>query len=80
MANIKSEISLRDDTSTTTFLPPAERDRRVKEQHDRLQGLRFRGDEECAHSNYDLVYFGILDDGERYLDLFALRKSHHQEI
>ena len=56
VANIKSEISKKDHSSSTNFLPPAERGRRVKEQHERLQGLRFRGDEECAHSNYDLVF------------------------
>ena len=56
VANIKSEINKKDDTTTNTFLPPAERDRRVKEQQTRLQGLRFKGDEECAHANYDLVF------------------------
>ena len=56
VANIKNEITKKDDVSTQSFLPAAERDRRIQEQQGRLQGLRLRGDEECAYANYDLVF------------------------
>ena len=43
------------DESVKTKLAPAERDNRIKDQKARLEGLRFRGEEECSHQSYDLV-------------------------
>ena len=81
VANIKSEINKKDDTTTNTFLPPAERDRRVKEQQTRLQGLRFKGDEECAHANYDLVFSMMERDTLIYLapEKFVTRRFELQQ-
>ena len=67
VANIKSEVTKRDEPATHSVLPPAERDRRIREQTNRLKGLRFRGDEECAHSNYDLVFSLIEKDTLLYI-------------
>ena len=44
----------RKDDAATTFAGP-ERDARAQQQKDRLTGLRFRGEEECSHSSYDIT-------------------------
>ena len=41
---------------TTATLAPAERENRIADQRSRLPGLRLRGEEECAHSCYNLVF------------------------
>ena len=43
------------DEQVKSKLAPAERDNRIKEQRTRLEGLRFKGEEECSHQSYDLV-------------------------
>jgi hypothetical protein len=50
VANIKNEISRKDDAHAASTLPSAERDRRIKDQKEKLRGLRLKGDEECAFS------------------------------
>ena len=67
VANIKSEVSRKDDISTHSVLPSAERDRRIQDQHTRLKGLRFKGDEEVAFSSYDLVFTLLDKDTLTYL-------------
>ena len=44
VANIKSEVGRKDDLSSHSSLPTAERDRRIVDRQKRLQGLCFRGD------------------------------------
>ena len=67
VADIKAEVGKKDDVSTQSTLPSAERDRRIEAQHKRLTGLRFRGDEEVAHCCYDLVFSLIEKDTLIYL-------------
>ena len=67
VANIKSEVSRKDDVGTHSVLPSAERDRRIQDQHARLKGLRFKGDEEVAFSSYDLVFTLLDKDTLTYL-------------
>lgn len=67
VANIKSEVGRKDDVSAHCVLPTAERDRRVQDQQKRLTGLRFKGDEEVAHSAYDLVFTLLEKDTLTYL-------------
>ena len=55
-AEIKAKVTKREDSQhTTATLAPAERENRVADQRSRLPGLRLRGEEECAHSCYNLV-------------------------
>ena len=54
---VRKEVKVkanRKDDAATTFAGP-ERDARVQQQKDRLTGLRFRGEEECSHSSYDIT-------------------------
>ena len=67
VANIKNEITKKDEINVHNNLPAAERERRLRDQQTRLHGLRFRGDEECAHSNYDLVFSMMERDSLIYL-------------
>ena len=60
VADIKAKVQRRDEPSASVSLSSAERDSRVEEQKQRLTGLRLRGDEEVAHSAYDLV-LGVLE-------------------
>ena len=53
-SEVKLKANRRDDVSQTAFAGP-DRDARVQQQEVRLSGLRFRGEEECSHSSYDLV-------------------------
>ena len=67
VANIKSEVGRKDDVSSHCVLPSAERERRIQDQQRRLTGLRFKGDEEVAHSSYDLVFTLLEKDTLTYL-------------
>ena len=67
VADIKSEVTKKDDMSTHSSLPSAERDRRIEQQKKKLCGLRFKGDEEVAHSCYDLVFALLEKDTLIYL-------------
>ena len=53
------------------------RDNRLKDQRTRLEGLRFKGEEECSHQSYDLVLNMLERDSLVYLsqDNFATRRS-----
>ena len=64
------------DESVKTKLAPAERDNRIKDQKARLEGLRFRGEEECSHQSYDLVLHMLEKDTLLYLppDKFPTRR------
>ena len=75
VADIKAEVGKKED-STSLTLPTAERDRRIEAQRKRLTGLRFRGDEEVAHSCYDLVFSLMEKDTLVYLppDKFITRR------
>lgn len=60
VAEIKSKVQRKDEPSSSISLSSAERDSRVEEQKRRMTGLRLKGDEEVAHSTYDLV-LGVLE-------------------
>ena len=77
VANIKSEVNKKDDSSSHSTLPTAERDRRVAEQRQRLAGLRLKGDEEVAHSSYDLAFTMLEKDIVTYLhpEKFVTRRA-----
>eukprot|EP00435_Cladocopium_sp_Y103_P017478 s2311_g4.t1 len=81
VANIKSEVTRKDEPATHSILPAAERERRIKEQHERLKGLRFKGDEERAHANYDLVFAMIEKDNLTYIarERFVTRRYELQQ-
>eukprot|EP00435_Cladocopium_sp_Y103_P015368 s203_g3.t1 len=80
VANIKSEIHKKEDAVQST-LPTAERERRILEQQGRLKGLRFRGDEENAHANYDLVFSMMEKDTLLYIhpERFVTRRYELQQ-
>jgi len=65
------------DEQVKSKLAPAERDNRIKEQRSRLEGLRFKGEEECSHQSYDLVLNMMEKDSLLYLapEKFATRRS-----
>lgn len=77
VANIKSEVNKKDDSTCQSTLPTAERDRRIADQKQRLAGLRLKGDEEVAHSSYDLVITMLEKDVVTYLhpEKFVTRRS-----
>ena len=81
VANIKTEITRKEDISSTSSLPAAERLRRIEDQKLRLTGLRFKGDEECAYSTYDLVFTMMERDSLVYLhpEKFVTRRSELQQ-
>ena len=64
------------DESVKIKLAPAERDNRIKDQKARLEGLRFRGEEECSHQSYDLALHMLEKDTLLYLppDKFPTRR------
>ena len=75
---VKLKANERDDASQTAFAGP-ERDAPV--QRTRLSGLRFRGEEECSHSSYDLVLSMLEKNCLTYLgpDKFPTRPSELQQ-
>ena len=77
VANIKSEVNKKDDSTSHSTLPTAERDRRVADQRQRLAGLRLKGDEEVAHSSYDLAFTMLEKDVVTYLhpEKFVTRRA-----
>lgn len=77
VANIKSEVNRKDDSASQSTLPSAERDRRIADQRQRLAGLRLKGDEEVAHSSYDLAFTMLEKDVVTYLHpgKFVTRRS-----
>ena len=77
VANIKAEVNKKDDSTTQSTLPTAERDRRIADQRQRLAGLRLKGDEEVAHSSYDLAFTMLEKDTITYLhrEKFVTRRA-----
>ena len=65
------------DEQVKSKLAPAERENRVKEQRARLEGLRFKGEEECSFQSYDLVLNMMERDTLLYLgpEKFATRRN-----
>ena len=56
VTNIKTEITKMDKVGAHNILPATERFCWVREQQGRLQGLRFRGDEEYIYVSHDLLF------------------------
>ena len=50
---VKVKANRKDDAAAT--FAGAERDARIEQQKARLTGLRFKGEEECCHSSYDIT-------------------------
>ena len=77
VANIKAEINKKDDASSQSLLPSAERDRRIEDQRKRLAGLRLKGDEEVAYTSYDLAFTMLEKDTITYLhpEKFVTRRA-----
>ena len=75
-AELQNKVHKTED-QTKTKLAPAERENRVKEQRTRLEGLRLKGEEECAFQSYDLVLGMLEKDSLVYLapEKFATRRS-----
>ena len=65
-AELQNKVHKTDDQAKAK-LAPAERDNRLKEQKTRLEGLRLKGEEECAHLSYDLVLNMLEKDSLLYL-------------
>ena len=62
------------------ILQPSEREARIQQQKDRLSGLRFRGEEECAHCSYDTALTMLERDTLVYLgpEKFPTRRNELQ--
>ena len=75
-AEFQSKVHKADD-AVKTKLAPAERENRVKEQKTRLEGLRFKGEEECSHQSYDIVLHMLEKDALVYL---GLENSRHDDM
>ena len=75
-ADLQNKVHKTDDQSKSK-LAPAERDNRIKEQRSRLEGLRFKGEEECSYQSYDLVLNMMEKDSLVYLspEKFATRRT-----
>ena len=66
----------KDDASVS--LAGAERDARIEQQKGRLSGLRFKGEEECCHSSYDVVLNMLEKDCLLYLGPEKFPTRRHQ--
>lgn len=75
-AELQNKVHKTDEQSKSK-LAPAERDNRLKEQKTRLEGLRFKGEEECSYQSYDLVLNMLEKDSLVYLspEKFATRRN-----
>ena len=62
---VEVKANRKDDASVS--LAGAERDARIEQQKERLSGLRFKGEEECYHSSYDVVLNMLEKDCLLYL-------------
>ena len=63
---VKLKANRKDDAARATFASP-ERDARAQQQKDRLTGVRFRGEEECSQSSYDIALTMLVKDCLIYL-------------
>ena len=62
---VKIKANKKEDAPTN--FAPSEREARIQQQKDRLSGLRFRGEEECAHCSYDIALTMLERDTLVYL-------------
>ena len=62
---VKIKANKKEDSPTN--FAPSEREARIQQQKDRLSGLRFRGEEECAHCSYDIALTMLERDTLVYL-------------
>lgn len=60
-AELQNKVHKSED-QVKTKLASAERDNRLKDQKARLEGLRFKGEEECSHQSYN-VALNMLEKG-----------------
>ena len=76
IADVKQRVARKDEVQPTA-LAAAERLNRIEDQRARLTGLRLRGEEEVAHSCYDMVLTMIERDALVYLspDKFYTRRT-----
>lgn len=79
VADVKQKVTKKDDQATVA-LAPAERESRIKDQRQRLTGLRLRGEEEVAHQCFDLILSMIDKDSLVYFppEKFITRRAELQ--
>ena len=75
---VKIKANKKEDAPTN--FAPSEREARIQQQKDRLSGLRFRGEEECAHCSYDTALTMLERDTLVYLgpEKFPARRNELQ--
>ena len=75
---VKIKANKKEDAPTN--FAPSEREARIQQQKDRLSGLRFRGEEECAHCSYDIALTMLEKDTLVYLgpEKFPTRRNELQ--
>ena len=75
---VKIKTNKKEDAPTN--LAPSEREARIQQQKDRLSGLRFGGEEECAHCSYDTALTMLERDTLVYLgpEKFPTRRNELQ--
>ena len=75
---VKVKANRKDDASVS--LAGAERDARIEQQKGRLSGLRFKGEEECCHSSYDVVLNMLEKDCLLYLGPEKFPTRRHELV
>ena len=75
---MKVKANRKDDASAT--FAGAERDARIEQQKARLTGLRFKGEEECCHSSYDIALNMLEKDCLLYLRPEKFPTRRHELI
>ena len=75
---VKIKANKKEDAPTN--FAPSEREARIQQQKDRLSGLRFHGEEECAHCSYDIALTMLEKDTLVYLgpEKFPTRRNELQ--
>ena len=75
---VKIKANKKEDAPTN--FAPSEREARIQQQKDRLSGLRFRGEAECAHCSYDIALTMLEKDTLVYLgpEKFPTRRNELQ--
>ena len=75
---VKIKANKKEDAPTN--FAPSEREARIQQQKDRLSGLRFCGEEECAHCSYDTALTMLEKDTLVYLgpEKFPTRRNELQ--
>ena len=74
------KIKANEKEDAPTNFAPSEREARIQQQKHRLSGLRFRGEEECAHCSYDIALTMLEKDTLVYLgpEKFPTRRNELQ--